>query len=732
MQKKQILKEYFGYDSFREGQEKLIDFILSGRDVLGIMPTGAGKSLCFQVPALLFKGITLVISPLISLMKDQVQSLIASGIPAAFINSTLSNNQIARALENAKSGKYKIIYVAPERLDTNEFYEFSLNSDISMVTIDEAHCVSQWGQNFRPGYLKISEFIDKLSKRPVVSAFTATATKEVKDDIVSLLKLNNPFELVTGFNRENLYFGVQKPVDKYKAVLKYLKENPSKSGIIYCSTRKTVEEVCDKLIEDKFNATRYHAGLTENERTQNQDDFLYDRRAVMVATNAFGMGIDKSNVAFVIHYNMPKNLESYYQEAGRSGRDGSAADCIMLYGGQDVVTNQLLIDSSNENSELDFENSEKVKEKDRERLKQITYFCHSTDCLRKYILSYFGDAAADTCGNCSNCNTTFEEVDITEDAQKIMSCITRMNERYGIKMVIDTLRGSKSEKVLKFGLDKLKTYGIMAGIQEKQIRDIINYLVLNEYLALTNTEFPQVKLTQKSRNVMYDNEKLMMKTLIEQQPEIRKTKTRVAVNNALLAKLKELRFKLAQQKNVPAFVIFSDSTLIDMCSKMPANADEFLQVSGVGKIKLEAYGKEFLELIASYSNPEKPEAAEKEYTFDEVCTLIREQLELSKEPVTISIFADKVNYLLLQNNFQKVSAIKIADYLVSEGYLEIERADGKNTKVATEKGQEAGVVTVIKNRENYESYKQNLYYIEAQRLLANNIEHILKYVYKVG
>ncbi len=730
MHKKQILKEYFGYDSFREGQEKLIDQILSGKDVLGIMPTGAGKSLCFQVPALLFNGMTLVISPLISLMKDQVQSLNTSGIPAAFINSTLNNNQIAKALENAKSGKYKIIYIAPERLDTNEFLEFSINSDISMVTIDEAHCVSQWGQNFRPGYLKISEFIDKLPKRPVLSAFTATATKEVKEDIANLLKLKNPFELVTGFNRENLYFEVQKPVDKYKAVLKYLKENPNKSGIIYCSTRKTVEEVCDKLIEDKFNATRYHAGLTENERSQNQDDFLYDTRSVMVATNAFGMGIDKSNVSFVIHYNMPKNLESYYQEAGRAGRDGSTADCILLYGGQDVVTNQILIDSSNENSDLDAEISEKVKEKDRERLKQITYYCHSTDCLREYILSYFGDETSSFCGNCSNCNTNFEEIDITEDARKIMSCIARMNERYGIKMVIDTLRGSKSEKVLKFGLDKIKTYGIMAGMQEKHIRDIINHLVLYEYLWLTNTEFPQVKLTEKSRNVMFDGEKLMMKALKEQQPPMSKTKNKISVNNALLTKLKELRFKLAQQKHVPAFVIFSDATLVDMCSKMPANAEEFLQVSGVGKVKLEAYGNEFLELIASCRDSQKPEADEKDYTLDEVCTLIREQIEFSEEPVTISLFADKVNYLLLKNNFSKVSAIKMADFLLSEGYLEIETADGKNTKVATARGQETGIVTIIKNRENYESYKQNLYDIAAQRHLVNNIDNILRYAYK--
>ncbi|HEX3030614.1 MAG TPA: RecQ family ATP-dependent DNA helicase, partial [Clostridia bacterium] len=312
MLKNRILKQYFGYDSFREGQEKLIDSILHGKDVVGIMPTGAGKSLCFQVPALMLDGITIVVSPLISLMKDQVQTLVTNGIPAAFINSTLNYNQTVKAIENAKNGKYKIIYAAPERLDTQEFLEFSQNADISMVTVDEAHCISQWGQNFRPNYLKIREFIEKLPKRPVISAFTATATSEVKEDIINILKLDNPFVLVTGFNRENLYFEVQKPNDKYKAVIKYLEANPNKSGIIYCSTRKTVEEVCRSLKNDNFGATRYHAGLTENERTKNQDDFLFDRKPLMVATNAFGMGIDKSNVSFVIHYNMPKNIESYY------------------------------------------------------------------------------------------------------------------------------------------------------------------------------------------------------------------------------------------------------------------------------------------------------------------------------------------------------------------------------------------------------------------------------------
>ncbi len=597
--KNRILKQYFGYDTFREGQEKIIDNILCGKDVMGIMPTGAGKSICFQVPALMFDGVTLVVSPLISLMKDQVQALVTNGVPAAFINSALTYNQSIKAIENARNGKYKIIYVAPERLDAPEFLEFSQRADISMVTVDEAHCVSQWGQNFRPSYLKIREFIEKLPRKPVIAAFTATATNEVKEDIINILKLDDPFVMVTGFNRENLYFEVQKPINKYQAVLKYLQDNPNKSGIIYCSTRKTVEEVCGKLINDNFAATRYHAGLTENERAKNQDDFLYDRKTIMAATNAFGMGIDKSNVSFVIHYNMPKNIESYYQEAGRAGRDGTPADCILLYGGQDVITNQLLIDSTSDNNDLEPEILEKVKEKERERLKAMTYYCHSLDCLREYILKYFGDRAANYCDNCSNCNTNFEESDITEHAKKIMSCIARMNERYGIKMVIDTLRGSKSEKVLKFGLDKIKTYGIMSEVQEKRIREIINYLVLNEYLLLTNSEFPVVKLTPKSKNVLLNGQNLIMKVAKEQQAEIKIVKQKAAVNNELMKKLKELRFKLAQEKKVPAFVIFSDATLVDMCCKMPANDTEFLEVSGVGKMKLQAYGQEFLEVINS-------------------------------------------------------------------------------------------------------------------------------------
>lgn len=623
LQKNQILKQYFGYDTFREGQEELIDSILAGKDVLGIMPTGAGKSLCFQVPALVLPGITLVVSPLISLMRDQVQALVANGIPAAFINSTLSAAQTAKAIDNARNNRYKIIYAAPERLELPEFIGFLQKADISMVTVDEAHCVSQWGQNFRPSYLKIRDMLEKLPKRPVISAFTATATSEVKEDIIRLLNLQEPYVLITGFNRENLSFEVKKPTDKYGTVLSYLKENTDKSGIIYCSTRKTVEEVCSRLMGDGYNATRYHAGLTEEERTRNQDDFIYDKKAVMVATNAFGMGIDKSNVTFVIHYNMPKNLESYYQEAGRAGRDGTAAECILLYGGQDVITNQLLIDSANDRDEMEPEMLEQVKEKERERLKKMTYYCHTSDCLREYILRYFGEKTAGFCGNCSNCNNEFEETDITEQAQMILSCIARLNERFGIKTVIDTLRGSKSERLLKLGLNRIKTYGVMSGIPEKRIRDIINHMVLQEYLLLTNSEFPVVRLAARSKEVLHENVRLYMKlpkdraedsSLAKASAARKKAQgksssgSRLDIRNAavdpgLMKKLKELRLKLAQERQVPAFVIFSDATLVDICTRRPTSLEELLEVSGIGKVKLEAYGKALLEVMGSASKP---------------------------------------------------------------------------------------------------------------------------------
>ncbi|MBQ8729822.1 MAG: RecQ family ATP-dependent DNA helicase, partial [Lachnospiraceae bacterium] len=433
------------------------------------------------------------------------------------------------------------------------------------------------------------------------SAFTATATSEVREDIVRILKLKDPFVLTTGYNRNNLYFEVQKPTNKYDAVVKYLKANPDKSGIVYCLTRKTVEEVTDRLVSDGYNATRYHAGLSEKERRINQDDFIYDRKPIMVATNAFGMGIDKSNVSFVIHYNMPKDIESYYQEAGRAGRDGSNAECILLYGGQDVITNTFLIDSTEDNLELEPEVIEQIKEKERARLKTMTFYCHTNDCLREYILGYFGDKTSNFCGNCSNCNTNFNEVDITREAQMILSCVYRMRERYGVKLLIDTLRGSSAEKVLRLGLNRLSTYGVMSTFKEKQVRDIVNFLVLNGYMFLTNSEYPVVRLTAKANDVLFNGEMLKMKLVKDLEVPVRKVKEEVQVNNDLLTKLKRLRLEIAKREKVPAFIVFSDATLIDMCKKMPVSESEFLDVSGVGQAKLNRYGKEFINEIVDFS-----------------------------------------------------------------------------------------------------------------------------------
>lgn len=611
MKKHEILKKYFGYDSFRDGQELLIDCLLEGRDVLGVMPTGAGKSLCYQVPALMMDGITLVISPLISLMKDQVGALNSAGIHAAYLNSSLTIGQYRKALEYAKNGRYPIIYVAPERLSAEEFLDFAQNAAISMVAVDEAHCVSQWGQDFRPSYLKIARFLEQLPRRPVVGAFTATATREVQDDIVRMLELRRPQVLTAGFNRPNLFFSVQTPKDRYAAVKHYLEEHSRDSGIIYCLTRKSVEEVCQRLQEDGFPATRYHAGLSDAERRKNQDDFIYDRAPVMVATNAFGMGIDKSNVRYVIHYQMPKNMEGYYQEAGRAGRDGEPAECILLYNGQDVITNQFFIDHNQENEELDDLARARVQEQDRERLKKMTFYCYTNECLRDYILRYFGEYKENYCGNCSNCLSQFETVDVTEISRTLITCVKSSGQRYGINVLLDTVHGANTAKIRQYRMNENPCYGELSKVPVYKLRQVLNYLLLNEYLKTTNDEYLLVKLTNKSQSVLDGQEAVLMKMPKEQEQTFaskdkKRTKGRAGglaganlteADELLFERLRTLRMRIARKEQVPPYIVFSDKTLIGMCLKRPKNKQEMLSVSGVGAFKFEKYGEQFLECL---------------------------------------------------------------------------------------------------------------------------------------
>ena len=607
----EILKQYFGYDSFRPGQDELVQAILSGRDTLGIMPTGAGKSICYQVPALALPGLTLVISPLISLMKDQVGALNEAGVPAACINSALSFEEMRDALYFAGRGEYKLLYVAPERLTAPFFLDFARRVPISMVTVDEAHCISQWGQDFRPSYLKILDFLAALPQRPLVSAFTATATAEVRDDIIRALGLEDPFVITTGFDRPNLYFAVEKPSSKPSALLAHLLQRRDKSGIVYCSTRKTVEEVCDMLLSRGLPATRYHAGLDPEERLANQDDFLYDRKTIMVATNAFGMGIDKSNVSFVIHYNMPKNMESYYQEAGRAGRDGEPAECILYYAPVDNRTNRFLIENGEENEELDAITKQIVMERDWERLRQMTFYCYTKECLRHYILNYFGEQTIGYCGNCLNCLTEFETVDATMEAKAIIDCIRNCYRDFGLSTIVDILKGSKSQKVLSRHLDENSKYGALAAESIARIRQIINEMLVYGYLEMTDDEYPVLSVADITK--IDDNWKFEIKIPkeVEKEKEERKIQTKkrrkagaVAAlaegDTELFEALRALRRTIASEQKIPPYMVFSDKTLVHMSTMKPSNDEEMLEVNGVGEHKLQKYGERFLNEIQKY------------------------------------------------------------------------------------------------------------------------------------
>lgn len=603
MTKHEALKKYFGYDTFREGQETLVDGILSGRDVMGIMPTGAGKSLCYQIPALLLPGITLVISPLISLMKDQVSTLNQAGIHAAYLNSSLTPGQYRTAMKYMVNGQYKIIYVAPERLLTEAFINAAKQIEISMISVDEAHCISQWGQDFRPSYLKIPDFINLLEKRPILSAFTATATREVKEDILALLGLQDPVQLTTGFDRKNLKFLVQQPGNKWQAAREIIETHREECGIIYCLTRKTVEEVCDHLVKSGYSATRYHAGLSDEERRHNQDDFLYDRKQIMVATNAFGMGIDKSNVRYVIHYNMPKNIESYYQEAGRAGRDGLPSECVLLYSGQDVVTNQFFIDKMEPPEGADDETAAMIREREQERLKRMTFYCFTNECLREYILHYFGEYGSGYCGNCSNCLTQFEEKDVTEIAARLIGCVKESSWAFGLVAIADAVHGSRNAKILRGGLAENPYYGSCSEVPLHQLRQIMNHLVMQGYLTIAG-EYRTIQLTDTSDEIL-NGRPVFMKTARERPKPAAGTKEKKIsvsagqqdIDRGLFEKLRALRLEIARQEKVPPYIVFSDKTLVQMCILKPQGRTEMLRVSGVGEMKYAKYGERFLEVL---------------------------------------------------------------------------------------------------------------------------------------
>lgn len=589
-QARSVLKTHFGYDSFKKGQEELVAGILAGRDALGVMPTGAGKSICYQVPAALMDGVTLVVSPLISLMKDQVDTLNQAGIPTTFINSTLTAQELNARFRDIAAGEYKIVYVAPERLESERFVRLLGELRVPFVAVDEAHCVSQWGHDFRPSYLSISRLLDVIRPRPVVAAFTATATDKVKDDIVRHLRMDDPLRVTTGYARDNLSFFVLKGIDKKSYLSDYVRSRPGDSGIVYASTRREVDDCCNYLIRLGVRAGRYHAGLSDEERARNQELFLYDELKVMVATNAFGMGIDKSNVRYVIHYNIPKNVESYYQEAGRAGRDGQPGECILLYAPQDVMTQKFLIEQS--------ESDEERKAVEYGNLHGMVEYCHTTECLQRYIVRYFGDSDGSECGRCSSCTDDRETADVTLDAQKVFSCVARMRQRFGITMTAKVLRGAADAKVRQFGFDRLPTYGAMRERKEKEIVGLINVLVADGYMRLTDSQYPVLTLTVRAKAVLEGKEQVFQRVA----PVKRAAASTVDAGDAsLFEKLRQLRKKFAERDRVPPYTIFHDSTLRELCIALPRTEEEMLAVKGVGQHKYRKYGEAFLACIVEHA-----------------------------------------------------------------------------------------------------------------------------------
>jgi len=634
------LNKHYGYDSFRKGQDSVIESIMSGVDTFAVMPTGAGKSVCYQIPALLLPGVTLVISPLISLMKDQVDTLNSVGIAATYINSSLSIKEVNERIDKVALGEFKLLYVAPERLESEFFCSMLNRLTISLLAVDEAHCVSQWGHDFRPSYASISSFIRKLSVRPIISAFTATATDAVRQDVIKLLELRKPDVYVTGFDRENLSFSVIRGENKRDFVLNYIKDNKDKVGIVYTATRKETDNLCALLRKKGYNAGKYHAGLGDEERKQNQEKFLYDDINIIIATNAFGMGIDKSNVRYVIHYNVTKSMEAYYQEAGRGGRDGEPSECILLFSAADVLLQKFFIEQS--------VGSPQRKTNEYKKLQAMVDYSHTTRCLRKFILGYFGeDNIQDECGNCSTCNDESELVDITIESQKIFSCILRMKERFGTTLIAEVLRGSKNKKVLELGFDKLSTYGIIKQYTVKEIRDLINVLTAEDYLSLADGQFPVVRLKEKAVAVLKSQEKVYQK--------VEKRKAKAVKDTGLFEILRTLRKEISEREKVPPYIVFADSALREMSEYFPMNSKELLNIKGVGESKLKKYGEEFIDVIKKYMNENNIELTSEILYNEEVdVTAINESAVTGKDENE-----DKVpSYVITYNMYKEGKSIE--------------------------------------------------------------------------
>ncbi|WJE79512.1 DNA helicase RecQ [Bacillus sp. DX3.1] len=588
----ELLASYFGYSSFRRGQDETIKNVLDGKDTVCIMPTGGGKSICYQIPALVFEGTTLVISPLISLMKDQVDTLVQNGISATYINSSISITEANQRIQLAKQGHYKLLYIAPERLDSMEFVDQLIDMKIPMIAIDEAHCISQWGHDFRPSYLHIHRILDYLPEKPLVLALTATATPQVREDICSTLEIDQSNTIMTTFERENLSFSVVKGQDRYSFLADYIRQNKKESGIIYAATRKVVDQLYEDLYKAGVSVSRYHAGMNDHDRNEQQERFLRDEVSVMVATSAFGMGIDKSNIRYVIHYQLPKNMESYYQEAGRAGRDGLDSACILLYASQDVQVQRFLIDQSTGESRFSNE---------LEKLQNMTDYCHTEQCLQSFILQYFGEEPKEDCGRCGNCTDERESIDVTRESQMVLSCMIRTNQRFGKQMIAQVLTGSKNKKVIEFNFHTLPTYGLLSNRSVKEVSEFIEFLISEELIAVEHGTYPTLKVTAKGKNALLGNEAVLRKERVETR--------QIVQDHPLFEELRNVRKEIAQGEGVPPFVIFSDQTLKDMCAKMPQSDGELLQVKGIGEHKLAKYGSQFLQAVIDFieKNPDYAE-----------------------------------------------------------------------------------------------------------------------------